>query len=83
MQFRHAPGRVIIFARSVDLTLRGPVIGVRSIYNPPDPTDPADYRSFTTADRFNFAPFNFILTPLERLRRFCQCQAGIRSATSI
>ncbi|MGH6783911.1 MAG: TonB-dependent receptor, partial [Sphingomicrobium sp.] len=55
----------------VSITLRGPVIGRVPIYNPADPTDPAsDFKAFTTADRFNFAPFNFILTPLERYGGF-------------
>ena len=34
------------------------------------PNYPGDFRPFTTADRFNFAPFNFILTPLERYGAF-------------
>ena len=44
-------------------TLIGPVIGRR-------PT-PADFRGFNSpADRFNFAPFNFLQIPLERLGVF-------------
>ena len=58
-------GRFIVLGNN--LTLRGPVIGRPVIYNPINPTDPAsDFKQFTTADRFNFAPYNFILTPLER-----------------
>ena len=34
------------------------------------PNYPADFKPFTTADRFNFAPYNFILTPLERFGAF-------------
>jgi iron complex outermembrane receptor protein len=50
-------GRFILLGQ--DLTLRGPVIGRK-------PTV-ADFRPFAGApDRFNFAPFNFIQTPLER-----------------
>ncbi len=44
-------------------TLIGPVIG-RS-------ATPADFRGFVSpADRFNFAPFNFLQIPLERLGAF-------------
>ena len=58
-------GRFIVLGN--DLTLRGPVIGRPVVFNPLVPNDPAsDFKDFTTADRFNFAPFNFILTPLER-----------------
>lgn len=41
--------------------------GSQTISNPPNshPTL-ADLRDFTTADRFNFAPFQYILTPSER-----------------
>ncbi|WP_157032849.1 TonB-dependent receptor domain-containing protein [Sphingomonas changbaiensis] len=41
--------------------------GNQTISNPPNahPTL-ADLRPFTSADRFNFAPFNYLLTPSER-----------------
>lgn len=41
--------------------------GNQTISNPPDnnPTL-AELRAFTASDRFNFAPFNYILTPSER-----------------
>ncbi len=43
-----------------DLTLIAPLpVGVTPNY-------PADFRNFGLADTFNFAPFNFIQTPLER-----------------
>jgi len=62
-------GRFIVLGNN--LTLRGPVIGRPVIFNPLNPTDPnSDFKQFTTADRFNFAPFNFILTPLERIGMF-------------
>jgi len=62
-------GRFIVLGN--DLTLRGPVIGRPVIFNPLVPNDPAsDFKDFTTADRFNFAPYNFILTPLERIGLF-------------
>lgn len=62
-------GRFILLGQ--DLTLRGPVIGRPVVFNPLDPTDPAsDFKAFSNADRFNFAPYNFILTPLERMGGF-------------
>lgn len=62
-------GRFIVLDNN--LTLRGPVIGRPIVFNPANPTDPnSDFKQFTTADRFNFAPFNFILTPLERYGGF-------------
>ncbi|MEA3002570.1 MAG: iron complex outerrane recepter protein [Sphingomonadales bacterium] len=62
-------GRFIVLGNS--LTLRAPVLTGRPRYNPANPTDPnSDFKAFTTADRFNFAPFNFIQTPLERYGAF-------------
>jgi iron complex outermembrane receptor protein len=62
-------GRFIVLGQN--LTLRGPVIGRVPVYNPLDPTDPnSDFKAFTTADRFNFAPYNYILTPLQRIGAF-------------
>ncbi|HEX4711950.1 TonB-dependent receptor domain-containing protein [Phenylobacterium sp.] len=56
----------------LDMTLRQALQpGQRPIYNPLDPTGAAtSYKDFTTADRFNFQPYNYILTPLERLSLF-------------
>lgn len=34
----------------------------------------ADFKQFTTADRFNFAPFNFFLTPSERYGGFARVE---------
>ncbi|MEA3038310.1 MAG: iron complex outerrane recepter protein, partial [Sphingomonadales bacterium] len=62
-------GRFIVLGNS--LTLRHPVLTGKPVYNPANPTDPAsDFKAFTTADRFNFAPYNFIQTPLERYGAF-------------
>ena len=50
------------------LTLRAPVIGRTPIY---DPTlVGGDFTAFTSAARFNFAPFNYFLTPSERYGGF-------------
>ena len=62
-------GRFIVLGQN--LTLRGPVIGRRPVFNPAVPNSAAsDFKDFTTADRFNFAPFNFIQTPVERYGGF-------------
>jgi iron complex outermembrane receptor protein len=54
-------GRFIVLGQ--DLTLIAPVIGRAPTL--------ADYRNFAgAADRFNFAPFNFIQVPLERYGGF-------------
>jgi iron complex outermembrane recepter protein len=49
------------------LTLKsGPILG-RPRFDPANPTGPnSDLKRFTAIDRFNFAPFQYILTPSER-----------------
>lgn len=75
-------GRFIVLGNS--LTLRGPVIGRVPVYNPANPTDPnSDFKAFTTADRFNFAPFNFILTPLERIGGFVNVKHELSEAVNL
>jgi len=50
------------------LTLRAAVIGRKPVY---DPTlVGGDYTQFSSAARFNFAPFNYFLTPSERYGAF-------------
>ena len=59
-------GRYDVNGRS--LTLRAPVIGRRPVF---DPTlVGGDFTAFTSAARFNFAPFNYFLTPSERYGGF-------------
>jgi iron complex outermembrane recepter protein len=58
---------------ALDLTLKGPLPAgvVRPTYVPAAPTGPASsFKTFTTADRFNFQPFNYVVTPSERLSAF-------------
>ncbi|MDQ3074587.1 MAG: TonB-dependent receptor [Pseudomonadota bacterium] len=75
-------GRFILLGQ--DLTLRGPVIGRPVIFNPANPTDPAsDFKAFGTLDRFNFAPFNFILTPLERFGGFATVKQELGANTNL
>lgn len=73
-------GRFIVLNQNI--TLRGPVVGRAPVYNPANPTDPnSDFKAFTTADRFNFAPYNYLLTPLERFGGFVNLRQEIDSDT--
>ncbi len=54
-------GRFVVFGQN--LTLVAPVIGRTTV-------NPTDFKAFTSADRFNFAPFNYLLTPSERYGAF-------------
>ena len=62
-----------------NLTLKAPVSG-RPRYDPLNPTGPnSDFRAFTNADRFNFAPFNYFLTPSERYGAFISAKQELGS----
>jgi iron complex outermembrane receptor protein len=66
-------GRFILLGK--DLTLIAPVIGRKPTL--------ADYRPFAGApDRFNFAPFNFIQTPLERYGAFANFRQELGEAAN-
>jgi iron complex outermembrane receptor protein len=54
-------GRFDVLGRS--LTLVAPVLGRKAVF-------PTDFRNYTGADSFNFAPFNYLLTPSERYGAF-------------
>ena len=58
--------------------------GNLTISNPPNnrPTL-ANLRAFTAADRFNFAPFNYILTPSERYGAFVSFKQELTSDISL
>ncbi|GAB4187822.1 MAG: TonB-dependent receptor [Wenzhouxiangellaceae bacterium] len=56
-----------------DLTLNNPV-GGRPVFNPGGDDD---FKSFTNDDRFNFSPFNLLLTPSERFSIFGQVNYAI------
>jgi iron complex outermembrane receptor protein len=47
------------------------------------PTFPTDFRAFTTADRFNFAPFNYIDIPLKRYGAFANVTQELGSDTHL
>ena len=53
------------------LTPKNPPLTTRGRFDPLDPTGPnSDFRRLVTGDRFNFAPFNYFLTPSERYGGF-------------
>ncbi len=69
-------GRFLVNGQN--LTLRAPVTGRRPVY---DPTlTGGDFRAFTAGDRFNFAPFNYFLTPSERYGGFVNARAELTEA---
>jgi len=59
------------------LTVRQNGLTQRGVY---DPTlAGGDFRAFTTADRFNFSPFNYFLTPSERYGAFASVKQELGS----
>ncbi|WP_068073238.1 TonB-dependent receptor domain-containing protein [Novosphingobium lentum] len=69
-------GRFIIGDNNI--TLRAPVIGRTPVF---DPTlVGGDFKQFTSADRFNFAPFNYFETPSERYGGFINAKAEVSEA---
>lgn len=66
-------GRFIVFGQN--LTLRAPVAG--------RPTYPADFKPFTSADRFNFAPYNYLLTPSERYGGFLNFKQALSDSVNM
>lgn len=72
-------GRFLVNGQNI--TLRAPVIGRRPVYDPTLAT--GDYKGFTSADRFNFAPFNYFLTPNERYGGFANVRAEFSDAFNV
>ncbi len=74
------PGRFIIHDpntnQDLDMTLSHPFQpGGSATYNPADPTGAgSDFKNFEDQDRFNFQPFNFVVTPSERESLFAKVQ---------
>jgi len=58
--------------RDLNMTLRQALQpGQVPIYNPADPTGAGgSFKPFTTNDRFNFLPYNYILIPLQKFSLF-------------
>lgn len=72
-------GRFLVNGQN--LTLRAPVVGRAPVYDPTLAT--GDFRAFTNADRFNFAPFNYFLTPVERYGGFVNARAEFSEALNL
>ena len=69
-------GRFRVLGRN--LTLKAPVVGRTPVY---DPTlVGGDFKAFTSADRFNFAPFNYFETPNQRYGAFVNARGEISDA---
>ncbi|UVO50966.1 TonB-dependent receptor [Sphingomonas sp. SUN019] len=63
------------------VTVRNPPLNGRGVY---DPTlVGGDFRAFTNSDRFNFAPFNYFLTPNERYGTFANARAEFSEAFNV
>lgn len=47
-------------------------------FDPADPTGPnSDYHAFTLQDRFNYSPYNKVMTPNERVNIFAKAEANV------
>ena len=46
-------------------------------FDPDNPGSGGDFHSFTTADRFNFQPFNFLVTPNKRVNIFAKAEYDV------
>ena len=72
-------------AQTLNLTVNNGVTGI-PLYNPANPaagprTD--SFHNFTTADRFNFQPFNLIQTPSERIGLYGQVETDLSPNVSM
>lgn len=72
-------GRFLVLGQN--LTLKNAVIGRTPVY---DPTlVGGDYKNFTSADRFNFAPFNYFQTPQQRYGGFVNTRVEFSDALNL
>ena len=72
-------GRFLINGQN--FTLRQPVLTGRPTY---DPTlAGGSFKPFTASDRFNFAPFNYFLTPNERYGGFVSARTSFSDALNL
>ena len=68
--------------QAVNLALNRGVVG-RPRYDANNPTGPnSDYNTFDDSDRFNFAPFNLVITPSERKGIFGQVRYEFSETTT-
>ena len=66
------------------LSLKSFPVAGRPRFTPADPTGSgSDFEGFGTSKRFNFRPFNYLLTPNERYGAFVNAQAELSSAFTI
>ncbi|HEX5264801.1 MAG TPA: TonB-dependent receptor [Phenylobacterium sp.] len=65
--------------QDLDMTLQQALQpGQRPVYIPGNPFGPgSSYKAFTDGDRFNFQPYNYIETPLERLSFFASISSEL------
>ncbi|GAA0736193.1 TonB-dependent receptor [Sphingomonas sp. ABOLD] len=66
-------GRFAVLGQT--LALRAPVSG--------RPSYPADFKPFTAADRYNFAPLNYLLTPSERYGGFVNFKQALTDSINM
>lgn len=66
-------GRFAVLGQT--LALRAPVSG--------RPSYPADFKPFTNADRYNFAPLNYLLTPSERYGGFVNFKQALTDSINM
>ena len=52
-------------------------------YDPADPCNGDDFNSWSNADRFNFAPFNLVVTPSERVSVYGQSEVRFTEQVSL
>lgn len=73
----------IDLGRGSVLTPKNPPLNGRGRYDPLNPTGPnSDFRALTTADRFNFSPFNYFLTPSERFGAFISAKQELSDSVN-
>ncbi|CAN5212341.1 TonB-dependent receptor [soil metagenome] len=66
------------------LTVKSPVLTGAPRYDPADPTGPnSDFKALTTADRFNFSPYNYFLTPSERYGLFISAKQELSDTINL
>ena len=66
------------------LTLKTAPVAGRPAYDPLDPTGTTSaYKAFTSADRFDFAPYNYYLTPSERYGGWISVKQDIGDSTHL
>lgn len=76
-------GRLVFTNGWGSITLNDGVTGVPN-FDPNDPTGPnSDYHGFTIDDRFNYSPFNLIMTPNERVNVFAKTEYDVTDTITL